>query len=88
MHGYSYTSQELGVLLQSALSLDLGILIPRLSTFCLGVASPLTSDLRALSLSLLVVVSMPCYTVSKLVLGFRQLLEWIGVNSGGVYAYV
>jgi hypothetical protein len=88
MHGYSYTSQELGVLLQSALSLNLGILMPKPSTFCLGVASPLTSDLRALSLSLLVVVSMPCYTVSKLMLGFRQLLERIGVNSGGVYAYV
>jgi hypothetical protein len=88
MHGYSYTSQELGVLLQSDLSLDLGILIPRLSTFCLGVASPLTSDLRVLSLSLLIAVSMPCYTVSKLMLGFRQLLERIGVNSGGVYAYV
>lgn len=78
----------LGVLLQSALSLDLGVLMPRLSTFCLGVASPLTSDLRVLFLSLLVVVSMPCYTVSKLMLGFRQLLKRIGVNSGGVYAYV
>jgi len=88
MHGYSYTSQGLGVLLQSALSLDLGVLILRLSTFCLGVASLLISDLRVLSLSLLVVVSMPCYTVSKLMLGFRQLLERIGVNSGGVYAYV
>jgi len=88
MHGYSYTSQELGVPLQSALSLDLGILMPRPSAFCLGVASPLASDLRVLFLSLLVVVSMPRYIVSKLMLGFRQLLKRIGVNSGGVYAYV
>jgi hypothetical protein len=88
MHGYSYTSQGLGVLLQSALSLDLGVLMPRLSTFCLGVASPLTSDLSVLSLSLLVVVSMLRYTVSKFMLGFRQLLKRIGVNSGSVYAYV
>jgi len=88
MHGYSYTSQGLGILLQSALSLDLGVLMPRLSTFCLGVASPLTSDLSVLSLSLLVVVSMLRYTVSKFMLGFRQLLERIGVNSGSVYAYV
>lgn len=50
--------------------------------------SLLTSDLRALSLSLLVVVSMPRCIVSKLMLGFRQLLEWIGVNNGSVYAYV
>ena len=83
-----HASQGLGILLQSALSLDLGVLMPRLSTFCLGVASPLTSDLSVLSLSLLVVVSMLRYTVSKFMLGFRQLLERIGVNSGSVYAYV
>jgi hypothetical protein len=88
MHGYSYTSQGLGVLLQSALSLDLAILMPKPSTFCLRAAGLLTSDLRALSLSLLVVVSMPRCIVSKLMLGFRQLLERIGVNSGSVYAYV
>jgi hypothetical protein len=51
-------------------------------------AGLLTSDLRALSLSLLIAVSMPHCIVSKLMLRFRQLLEQIGVNSGNVYAYV
>ena len=52
------------------------------------VASLLISDLRVLSLSLLVVVFMLRYTILKLMLEFRQLLEHIGVNNGGVYAYV